>query len=500
VVHLNSAFLDVELTFEGGSHPNPYLATVDVVFEREGQSVTRPAFWRGGTTFCVRFNPPVACDWKWRTVGLPGGEKSGQISATESTELLRMSPKGRNFVWSSGTPYFPVCDTAWSLPWRATLDETKEYISDRKAKGFSGALLMTVQPDMRAEGPSDPTAKDGFMRGFHDLKDGHLIELNPEFFEQLDAKIKLLLRGGIVPFHTPLFFGFGWKGLNVIGPKAVTEEAVRFVRYLFARYGAWPGIWIVGADGTGNESAVEAMGRWLDENDDANQPRGIHYNPWQSCEAHWNEDWCHFHLCQTGHDGKHLPDRVTHMSSRSPIRGVGNGEPTYEGMDDGKAGKGEWQMTEAWSNLVAGGTLGVWYGAASLWQWKRERETAWGSWSSAPWDWREALTQPGSHYPGLVAKALQGYDFADMRVSLTVGHNRQAVANPGKFAAIWLPDGGNVTIETWGDNVPWRALCAKTLEVLAEGKFSKNEKNWYMGEEIGLPVGRPIIVLSGHRR
>jgi hypothetical protein len=149
---------------------------------------------------------------------------------------------------------------------------------------------------------------------------------------------------------------------------------------------------------------------------------------------------------------------------------------------------------------VAGGTLGVWYGAASLWQWKRERETAWGSWSSAPWDWREALAQPGSHYPGLVAKALQGYDFTDMRVSLTVGHNRQAVANPGKFAAIWLPDGGNVTIETWGDNVPWRALCAKTLEVLAEGKFSKNEKNWYMGEEIGLPVGRPIIVLSGHRR
>ena len=52
-----------------------------------------------------------------------------------------------------------------------------------------------------------------------------------------------------------------------------------------------------------------------------------------------------------------------------PIKGVANGEPTYEGVRGTALGADWWQGNEAWSNLCAGGTMGVVYGAASLWQW-----------------------------------------------------------------------------------------------------------------------------------
>jgi hypothetical protein len=493
---------NASLTFTAEpSNDNPYLDVVDVEFQRGDQRLTRPAFWKGKNKqgldeWEVRFNPPAAGVWQWKTHGLPQ-EHQGENEFVKASELLKMSPGKRSFVWADGSPYFPVCDTAWSLPWRATLEETEEYVSDRKEKGFNAALLMTVQPDRKATGPTDPTQIDGFQRGFEDLPRGRLTQLNPEFFDQLDTKILMMLEQGIVPFHTPLFFGFGWKGLDVIGPHTTHEDAQRFIRYLFARYGAWPGVWLIGADGRGTEPAVESMATWLEQNDWAHQPRGIHYNPWQQCDAHWNDGWCHFHLCQTGHDNLHLQDRVTHMSSRSPVRGVGNGEPTYEGMT-GKYGLGDWQMIEAWANLAAGGTLGCWYGAASLWQWKREGEH-WDDWACAPWDWREAMHQPGSNYPGLVGKALQGYDYADASLTLGVFHNRNGIAKAGKFAFCWLPDGGKVVIEPWGQAVPWRALCAKTLDLISEGAITKTDANGYLGEQIDLPEGRPIVVLYGHR-
>jgi hypothetical protein len=47
-----------------------------------------------------------------------------------------------------------------------------------------------------------------------------------------------------------------------------------------------------------------------------------------------------------------------------------NGEPTYE--NGGRRGRaaGWWQGHEAWCNLCAGGSMGVVYGAGSLWQWR----------------------------------------------------------------------------------------------------------------------------------
>jgi hypothetical protein len=46
------------------------------------------------------------------------------------------------------------------------------YAGDRQAKGFNAVLLMSVQPDMRARGPHDRTAGEGFDVGFEGVVTG----------------------------------------------------------------------------------------------------------------------------------------------------------------------------------------------------------------------------------------------------------------------------------------------------------------------------------------
>jgi uncharacterized protein DUF4038 len=82
----------------------------------------------------------------------------------------------------------------------------------------------------------------------------------------------------------------------------------------------------------------------------------------------WRE--AELRLTQTGHEGEHVAERVAGMWRNLPVKAVANGEPTYE--NSGWIGKatGWWQGHEAWSNLCAGGTMGVVYGAGTLWQWR----------------------------------------------------------------------------------------------------------------------------------
>jgi hypothetical protein len=103
------------------------------------------------------------------------------------------------------------------------------------------------------------------------------------------------------------------------------------------------------------------------------------------------------------------------MYDNKPTKAVANGEPTYEGIGDPKRAVGWWQGNEAWSNLTAGGTMGVVYGVAALWQWKLfADEPGWPKWALDNETWRDALKKEGSQYVGHVSAAFAGYDFADM--------------------------------------------------------------------------------------
>lgn len=468
------------------TYANPYRdAEVWADFAHEdGTTLRRPAFWDGGRDWRVRFAAPKAGIWRWTTAstandsGLAGQSGEIVVGAAEREEnrfyrhgFWGMSPGGRNLVHADGRAALLVGDTAWALPWRATEEACAVYAANRQAKGFNAALLMSVQSDMGARGPRDRTQDTGFGIGFEDLADGHINELNADYFRYLDRLLAILVAHEIVPVLQPVFFGFGWKGLGVAGPVVPPAEYARYCRYLVARYGARPTIYLVGADGSGYEPQVGAGGEEIERWDCYRQPTGIHYRPHADNCAAQGATWLDFQWCQTGHSGEHMPERVTDMWRNRPSKAVANGEPSYEHTTVVGRAEGWWQGHEAWSNLCAGGTMGVVYGAAGLWQWKLHPDEPGHAdfFLSRGASWRSALDFEGAQYVGLVGKILDGLPLTDIEPNWQVTLGRRGLLVAGKLFIGYASEGGPLML--FGDEVPrsYRVINPCTGEVLREG-------------------------------
>lgn len=516
----------VELAFTAViERANPYVSVefwAEFVHENGG-TLRRPGFWDGGGTWKVRFAAPETGRWSWRTFARPDDDgglhgREGVLDVVENDGahplrrhgLLRMSPGGRNVVHADGTPFLLVADTPWAIPFRGTPESVTTYARDRRAKGFNAALLMTVQPDRDPRGPENRTETGGFAVAFADLHRDHLNELRPGYFQELDTLLDILLDHGIVPVFSPVFQGFGWKGGRALGGSADAAEYGRFQLYLLARYGASPAMWLPSADSAGRAPAVEPAGRLIEEWDAYRQPTGFHYSPFDDRMPDWTNDrahgfhhnrmhqdapWLDFQWAQSGHGGGHEPDTVARMYDNQPPKAVANGEPTYERIARPDNAVGWWQGHEAWGNLVAGGTMGVVYGAAGLWQWKLSAdEPGWPAWCDARASWRDALDFEGSRYVGLLARALAGMDFADMaKLPGLVSEGANLLGKPGRFYLSYLPAGGAVTIRDLPAGLPWRWFDPK------RGDFGPERTTNGGGQTFTAPDAEPRVLLIGER-
>lgn len=518
---------EIELNAER-AYENPYTdVEVWAVFRNEGgDSLVRPAFWDGGQIWKIRFAPPDQNNtWSWQTFasepndsGLHG--QAGQLRAVAYEGehallrhgLLKMSAGKRNVVHHDDRPFLVVGDTPWAIPFRATLDQVKVYAKDRQDKGFNAALLMSVQPDQEAEGPNTRDTPQGFVRGFTDLSDGHINQLVPEYFQYLDTLVQILIDHEIVPVYQPIFHGFGWKGKLVLGNTIVPEEYVRYCKYLLARYGSQPAFWLLAGDNDGKDPGVEESGIMMERWDAYQQPTGLHYNPCDDYVAEWAvgnplkrcmhynrsyqaADWLDFQWAQTGHNGDHQYHKVARLYEEKPTKAVANGEPTYEGMGGGQNGLGWWQGEEAWMQLMSGGTMGVFYGAACLWQWKVSAdEEGWSEWADQDKSWREAMEMEGATYVGHVRKAFAGMAFADMekRPDLTSGQ-QPLLAKPGTFYISYLNSGGSISIDGVPAGLPYRWYNPRT------GVFQQEDTTTtpFTAEA---PDNNPWVLIIGERR
>ncbi|MGL4610421.1 MAG: DUF4038 domain-containing protein [Trueperaceae bacterium] len=497
---------EIELTLTATTpYTKPYLE-VEVwgdFTHPDGTVLRRPAFWDGSNTWKLRFAATHVGTWSWQSfstvddAGLVG--QSGEIlcSATITNHLFykhgfwKMSPGGRNLVHTDDTPALLVGDTAWALPWRATLEQCNIYATDRQSKGFNATLLMTVQPDMNATGPRSRSEDLGFEVGFEDLPTGHLNDINVDYFQYLDKLVDILVAHEIVPVYQPVFHGYGWKGLQTAGPFVPSEEYARYCRYLVARYGARPALYLVGGDGGGYFPQIGVAGEEIENWDCYHQPTGLHYCPHADNRAYQDATWLDFQWCQTGHSGEHIQERVADMWRNLPIKAVANGEPSYENMSFMGNAVGWWQGREAWANLCAGGTMGVVYGAGSLWQWRLHKDEAghqeWAHARDA--GWREALEFEGSRYVGLVGKILKGLPITDMEPSWDTTYGRRGLFVPGKLLVLYLEQGGGSLIIN--DEVPsdYQVIDPRTGYVINTGQWTKEQRGFETTR------GEPSIVI-----
>lgn len=477
-----------------------------VFWNEKGDSLKRPAFWDGGQIWKVRFAPPdFDGSWKWKSYasnekdnGLHG--KFGKFESVPNTGTnpiltngpLKMSKGYRNVIHHSGKSFLIVGDTPWAIPFRATTEQVEIYAEDRQQKGFNTALMMTLQPDTKAKGPDERNTEQGFKRAFRDLSQGHINEINIAYFQYYDTLIEILLNHGIVPVYQPVFHGFGWKGLQVLGTNIVPEEYVRYTKYLLARYGDRPAIWLIAGDHDGNDPGVKEAGEMLQEWDCYEQPVGIHYNPCDDFVAEWavndpskhcmhynkthqDKEWLDFQWAQTGHGGEHQYHKVERMYDNLPTKAVANGEPTYEGMNAGKNGLGWWQGEEAWMQLMHGGTMGVVYGAATLWQWKiTPDEEGWEAWTDQPLSWEGAMQLEGSKYVGLIDKVLGDLDVTDIEKRWDLANGKPLLAKEGNLYISYLNEGGEISIKGVPEDFNYSWVNPKTGIPKQIGKVTGN--------------------------
>ena len=235
----------------------------------------RPAFWDGGDRWRVRFAAPYAGDWDWAdgATSTTPGSPVGRARSPASTGR-RPGRDARTSTASGG------CRPAGRQP----RPRRRHARADGRRHGLGAALAghpragRGLRPRPAGQGLQRRAADDGAAG--HARASGRATapptrgstsasrtcpravcsELDPDYFGRLDALLDILLAHDLVPVLQPVFQGFGWKGLDVAGKVVPPEEYARYCRYLVARYGARPAIYLVGADGTGEEPQVAAGG------------------------------------------------------------------------------------------------------------------------------------------------------------------------------------------------------------------------------------------------
>ena len=503
---------EIEFSFTSDSqYDNPY---TDVEFWMEftgpdGSTIVRPGYWEKDNVWKVRFACPTDNgEWGWKSFaskttdsGLHG--KSGNFIAVAykgdnpliKNGLLKMSPGKRNIIHANGKTFLMIGDTPWALPWRGTYESVNIYAENRQERGFNMALLMSLMPDRGVDGPRSRTESGGFDVAFEDLKDGHINEMNPDYFLYFDSLRNILITHGIVPVFQPVFHGFGWKGKDLLGWDMNEQEYARYCQYLVARYGAKPAIWLVSGDADGRYPGILEGGEAIEKWDAYQQPTGIHYSPFCSVipdwwdrpyeyvphenKVHQDKDWLDFQWCQTGHGGEHLSWKVEKMYNNLPVKASANGEPTYEGIRDSTNGAGWWQGHEAWLNFMSGGTMGVVYGAGGLWNWKLTAdEPGWPDWANSNISWKEAIELPGAIYVAYLGKALEGLDLNDIEKHPELAEDNLCLAKPGELIIIYLPKGGSVMVNQIPENGTYKWFNPKRGEFVSEGKINPGMENF----------------------
>ena len=455
---------------------------LDVVFTHQsGQTWKVPAFWSGGQEWRIRFAPPLAGNYTFRSEcsnpadsGLHG--QTGQLVAEAYTGNhpllqhgpLRASADQHRFVHADGTPFFWLGDTWWMgftqrLTWP---DDFQRLAADRVAKGFTVVQIVAgLYPDMDWYDP-----RGANEAGFPYDKD--LTQINPAYYDTADLKIQYMVRAGLMPCIVGCWGYFmAWIGV---------ERMKKHWRYLIARWGAYPVVWCLAGEGTMpyyltktpeqdaalQKSGWTELGRYVHETDPMRRLITIHAGGNGVGRDNVVDDSVlDFDLLQTGHSGyESIPNTMTMINEqcvRLPAKPVIDGEVNYEGFLYGNFD--EVQRLAFWGCMLSG-AAGHTYGANGIWQ-VNTHEKPYGpsphgnTWGNRPWD--EAMRLPGSGQLGLGKRLLQRYPWWDFKPHQEWVDPAANKENPWRHYAAGIP--GQVRViymyqQVWGRTVHVRHI------------------------------------------
>jgi Protein of unknown function (DUF4038)/Domain of unknown function (DUF5060) len=401
---------------------------LDVVFRGpEGHEQRVPAFWAGGKTWRIRYAPPRAGRYTYRTVSSDPSNPDlhGQTGALEVSAYtgdnplikhggIRVAADRRHFQHEDGTPFFWMGDTWWMglcqrLRWPADFQTLAQ---DRIRKGFSVVQIVAgLYPDMP---PFDPRGQNEAGYPW----ETNYTRINPHYFDMADLRILYLTEQGLVPCVVGCWGYF----MTFMG----LEKIKKHWRNIIARWGGHPVIWCLAGEGTmpyylskdkAGDAALQRrawteIARYVREVDSYHRPITIH--PSRSAMDTVDDPAAlDFDMLQTGHgDRQSIPNTINTLTSdlkREPKMPVLVGECCYEGILDENHQEIERYM---FLSCILSGAAGHTYGANGIWQVNRPGHPYGPSphgrcWGNTPWE--VACQLPGSGQIGHCKKMLVQY-------------------------------------------------------------------------------------------
>ncbi len=404
-----------ELALTGSKgYANPYAdADLTVTFTGPtGEVIVRPGFWDGGSVWNVRFAPTAAGVWRWQSAcshaddtGLHG--RSGEVHCVCNAAdqpvyrhgFLRVSADRRHFVHADGTPFFWLGDTHWQMPDTERLDgcnhpehgggacphggQFQHLVADRSARGFT--VYQTYPSASSAHWWTAPYT-----------------QINPERFRMIfDVQMDHLAEQGFV-----IALGCGHFNNSTHIPEA---DLCRWARYLVARYGAHPVVWItcqeMNAPATmggkeANRMAVwQAVAREIARSDGYGHPHSAHQWVLDVATAPLgHEPWHDWFALQGGHRNSKITPQARYQGyyDFSPTRPMIETEAMYERVDCGGVNTTDEARHSAWKAMLCG-SAGYTYGGAGIWALKWDADDPrWKDYNHAIGSWHEGMALPGA--------------------------------------------------------------------------------------------------------
>ncbi len=204
-----------------------------------GETNTVLGFWDGGKIWRVRFSPDFPGNWTYSTecsdlANTHLNNQTGEFLCTstigqgsfEQHGPVQVARDHLHFQHADGSPFFWLADTAWNGPRLATSRDWINYTQTRGGQNFT-AVQWALAPgsDSRQHSAFSGTDK---------------IVIDPEYFQQLDGKINLMNRAGLLSVIAPVW-GDAAKNLP-------DDQVALLIRYAAARWGAYDVACLLPAD------------------------------------------------------------------------------------------------------------------------------------------------------------------------------------------------------------------------------------------------------------
>ncbi len=403
-------YVNEAITFNltsGRAYDNPYTeVSVNALFEGpNGEKLTVPAYWAGGTTFKVRFAPTSEGTWTYTTActnkadrGLNGKTGTFEVKNNPSANdllkhgRLKVSSSGDYLVHTDGTPFFWLADTSWfAMGERGDFETVFKPIVDKRAEqgytAFQSILWVSSTKALLQH------YNEGGMQWNNDAL---WRDLNPEYWNWVEKRVQYLVDKGIVPV-----LGFDWGG-SVTAENL--EDYKRVVRYAIARLSAYPVVWVVAGECCAHYDAdkayqanYDALGYYIDSVDPYGNLTTVH-DTREYQDDFITSGWCDFIMSEGGHNAGEFDYCDWDIMSESAANA---GKPWLEA--EAKYEKITTHVPDETRMIaylaVMNGSFGYSYGAEGLWELTQDENDFYQNensmWIKTPIPWYDALEFEG---------------------------------------------------------------------------------------------------------